>query len=172
MFEKIRPTVLGATASVFLASCVSERGRYDFSYDCASAEVKKAALNTWNTTIFTYGGGNPISDPEARKTLTQGTKLAAIKTLGKHEHGYQCGTMVHIPSFYSKALKGHVNEAVAEYFYNVQLMEDGTFVLDGRQGAWFQRTDRTINRKPHRTSVTLTPSPRLGVPPLRGSLPF
>ncbi len=172
MLNRIRLTMLAAAASFFAASCVSERNHYDFSYDCTNAEVAKSALNTWNTKIFTYGDGNPAADPEARKILDQGTKLDAIKTLGKYEHGYQCGAMVHIPSFYSKALKVHVNEAVVEYLYNVRLTEAGNFVLDGRQGAWFHRTDRTISRKPHRTSVTLTPSPRLGVPPLRGSLPF
>ncbi len=137
MFKRLRLTVFAAAASSLATSCVSDRGRYDFSYDCTNVDVQKAALDTWNTKIYTYGNGKPVNDPDARKVLDRDTKLGAVRTLGKNEHGYLCGTLVQVPSFYNKALKGRVEEAKVEYFYNVRLTDDGGFVVDGRQGAWF-----------------------------------
>ncbi len=146
MFERIRLTMLAAAVSVFMASCVSERGRYDFSYDCANAEVTKAVLDTLNTRIFKYGNRSPTTDHRARKILDHGTKLGVIKTLGKNEHGYLCGALVRVPSFYDKALIG-IYDAKFEYFYRVILTKEGGFVVDGEQRAWFH-LDRPADEEP------------------------
>ncbi len=127
MFERIGPTVLAGAVSVSITSCASERDHYDFSYDCANADARKAALDTRNTKILTHGNGNSVNDPEARKAQDQETNLDIIRTRGT----------VSVPSFCNKALNGRIDQAKPGYFYHLRLTKECTFPLDGKQKAWF-----------------------------------
>ncbi len=126
VFERIGRTVLAAAVSVLAASCASERDRYGFGYDCTNADARKAALDTSNMKIVTYGNGNPATGHESGK-LDHGTKLGVVKTRGT----------VDVPSFYNKALNGGVDEAKDEYFHHLILTKECSFPVDGMQKTWF-----------------------------------